>query len=82
MSQKIIDLNLKKEVKQLKMYPELKILNLDFERILQDIYFFKNHLAIAHKSEVLFNKIYKITRNYPKSVVIQHDFVEEFKKMG
>lgn len=82
MSYKIIDLNLKREIKQLRMYPELRILNLDFEKILQDIYFLKNHLGLVQKSDVLFNKVYKATQNYPKSIVIQHDFVEEFKKMG
>lgn len=82
MSYKVIDLNLKREIKKLKMYPELKVLNLNFEKILKDIYFFKSHLEIVQKSDILFNKIYKITKNYPKSITIQQDFVEEFKKMG
>jgi hypothetical protein len=82
MHQKIIDLNLKRKVKRLKEHPEFRVLNLNFEEILKDIYFFKKHIGLIRKSDVLFNKMFKINRNYSKSVVIQQDFVEEFQKMG
>lgn len=82
MSQKVIDLNLKRKVKHFKMHPEFRVLNLNFENILKDVYFFKRHLKLIRKSDVFFKKIYKNSRNYSKSVVFQQDFVEEFRKMG
>ena len=63
-------------------HPELRILNLNFETILKDIYFFKKNNKIIQKSEILFKKILRKSRNYSKSITFQQNFVEEFKKMG
>jgi len=82
MPNKIVDLTLKRKVRQLKLHPEFKILNFDFEKILEDINFFKKHTGLIRKSDVFFSKIFKINKNYSKSVVIQQDFVEEFQKIG
>lgn len=82
MTNKIIDLNLKRKVNQLKSHPEFRILNLDFEKILHDINFFKKNSELIKKSDMFFSKIFRINKNYSKSVVIQQDFVEEFQKMG
>lgn len=81
MKSKIVDLNLKRKVFNLKKHPEFRILNLDFEKILHDINFFKKNLYLVQKSDILFDKIFKLNQNYPKSVAIQQDFVEEFQEM-
>ncbi len=82
MDTKIINFNLKSKTLLLRKHPEFKILNLNFEMILKDIYFFKKNTKIIQKSEILFRKIMRKTRNYSKSITFQQNFVEEFKKMG
>ncbi|MEI8377855.1 MAG: hypothetical protein WCF95_04870 [bacterium] len=82
MQTEIIDFNLKKKTHFLRKHPEFKILNLNFENIIKDIYFFKKNNRIIQKSEILFRKMIRKTRNYSKSMTFQQNFVEEFKKMG
>ena len=82
MDTKIINFNLKSKTLLLRKHPEFKILNLNFEMILKDIFFFKKNTKIIQKSEILFRKIMRKTRNYSKSITFQQNFVEEFKKMG
>jgi hypothetical protein len=82
MDNKVIDFNLKKNTHFLMRHPEFKILNMNFGNILKDIYFFKKHTKIIQKSEILFRKMMRKTRNYPKSMNVQQNFVEEFKQMG
>jgi len=82
MHDKIIDFNLKKKTYLLRTHPEFKILKLNFENILKDIHFFKKNNKIILKSEILFRKMIRNTRNYRKSIALQQNFVEEFKKMG
>jgi hypothetical protein len=82
MEHKIIDLNLKRRVKRLRQHPEFKVLNLNFEKILVDINFFRKNTRIIEKSEILFKKSIKKCKNYANSVILQQDFVEEFRKMG
>lgn len=82
MYNKVIDFNLKSRSLLLRKHPEFKILNLNFEAILKDIYFFKKNMKVIQKSEILFRKIMRKTRNYSQSMTFQQNFVEEFKKMG
>ena len=81
MNKKIIDFNLKKKVIKLKSHPEFKVFNLDFEKLLDDIKFFKSHSLIIEKSDIIFKKVFKINKNYSKSVMIQQNFVEDFKEI-
>jgi hypothetical protein len=82
MDTKIINFDLRSKTLSLRKHPEFKILNLNFEMILKDIYLFKKNIKLIQKSEVLFRKIMRKTRNYSKSLTFQQNFVEEFKKMG
>ena len=82
MGNKIISFESRSKTHSLRKHPEFKILNLNFEMILKDIYFFKKNTKIIQKSEILFRKIMRKTRNYSKSITFQQNFVEEFKKMG
>lgn len=82
MPTKIVDFDLKKKTHFLRKHPEFRILNLNFENILKDIYFFKKNHKIIQKSEILFRKMIRKTRNYSKSRIFQQNFVEEFKQMG
>ncbi|MDD3419925.1 MAG: hypothetical protein PHE78_04925 [Candidatus Gastranaerophilales bacterium] len=82
MEQKVIDLNLKRKVIKLRKHPEFRVLKLNFEKILIDISFFKKNNKVIQKSEIIFKKLIKKNRNYVKSISIQQDFVEEFRKMG
>lgn len=83
MPKNIIDLNLRRKVRQIKkLYPEFRILNIDFEKVLSDISFFKEHSNLVRKSDILFNRLFKNNKNYSKSVLIQQEFVEELTKMG
>lgn len=82
MEEKIIDFNLKKKTYVLRQHPEFRILKINFENILRDICFFKKNNKIIIKSEILFRKMMKKTRNYPISINVQQNFVEEFQKMG
>lgn len=79
---KIIDFNLKKRTYKLKKLPEFKLLKFNFENILKDISFFQKNTKIIKKSDILFDKMIRNTRDYPKSIAIQQNFVEEFKRMG
>lgn len=81
MEDKVIDFNIKGKVVKLKKHPEFRVLNLDFEKILEDINFFKNNFQLIQKSEILFEKIFKKNKNYPKSVLVQQNFVEEFQEI-
>lgn len=82
MQNKIIDFNIKKKTYHLRKFPEFKFLKFNFENILKDVSFFQKNTKIIKKSDVLFDKMIKNTRDYPKSVAIQQNFVEEFKRMG
>lgn len=82
MQNKIIDFNLKKKAYSLKKRPEFKILKFNFENILKDVRFFRRNIRIIKKSDILFDKMIQNTRDYPKSIAIQQNFVEEFRKMG
>lgn len=80
MNKNIINFEEKRKDFRAKPYIESGLLMHNISGILDDLEFFKKNVELIKQSDNLFKFSIKKNKNYSKSVMIQHKFVEKFKK--